>query len=339
MIHISDKTKNKIDKRVIYLKKFPGDEEIQKIVNDKKAKDRIAWKQLKNIQYTRMGNQIIISKEQAEQSSVLNISHFIGQMETISNIFKIQYTVYNNDLNFKATVWYDSILAKKLGYPFVINSVALIEDQISGKRFYSFNGDDDGTYTVVNGVAFPTCCVVNDASWLITFLDANGKLPPPEEFYLKEMNLDLDIITEQREKKPETNYTNEVKVTRNNYEPVYIPVADFDFDEEAQGHVRSFLIFDEASDFSTINLKDDNAPFLAVAKDHELFSIGIFDEENSLIYYYNNGDTSGEYTELHGETYPNYMITKDIKLVLSVFKYFIENGKPYDKVQWIKEEI
>ena len=48
-----------------------------------------------------------------------------------------------------------------------------------------------------------------------------------------------------------------------------------------------------------------------------------------------NSGIREKFTELSGETYPDYMITNDRELVLSVIKYFIKYGKPYDKVSWI----
>lgn len=339
MLHINEKTENKVDKRVIYLKNFPDDEEIQKIVDDKKAKNRIAWKQLKNIQYTRMGNQVIISKEQAEKSTVLAVSDVISSMGW--NIDKVEYYVNNSELNAKITVWEECMLGKKSGYPSVRKSVVLVEDEITGKKFYSCNDDgDDGTYDTVSKEIFPSYCIVKCGSIALDYLDAKGKLPPSDELKLKETDFDPDSIIKQRIKKPEAVYTNEIKITRKEYETTYIPMTDSNFTScNAESRVRQFLLFDESSHFDTVNLTDSDAPVLTVEKDHDLYSIGIIDELNGTVHYYNNGDTLGEYTELNGETYPDFMLTDDKDIVLTVFKDFIEKGKPSDKVQWITEEI
>lgn len=334
MILINKKTKNMVEKRVIYMKEFPENCDLE---NDPKLKFR--WAALKYVQYDRVGTKITISKEQAEKSTVLAVSDVISSMGW--NIDKVEYYVNNSELNAKITVWEECMLGKKSGYPSVRKSVVLVEDDITGKKFYSCNDDgDDGTYDTVSKEIFPSYCIVKCGSIALDYLDAKGKLPPSDELKLKETDFDPDSIIKQRIKKPEVVYTNEIKITRNEYDTTYIPMTDSNFTScDAESRVRQSLLFDESSHFDTVNLTDSDAPVLTVEKDHDLYSIGIIDELNGTVHYYNNGDTSGEYTELNGETYPNFMITSDMTLVLSVIKYFVEHEKPYDKIQWISEEV
>ena len=336
MIHINKETKNQVDKRVIYMKKFPENG----FENDPQLKKKWKWRFLKYVEFDRDSTVLTISKEQAERSTVLAVSDLIGAMKW--NIDKVEYYVNNSNLNAKVTVMEEWVYGKKNGYPDVKKSVVIVEDNITGKKLYSCNDEeeDDGTYTTVNGEIFPSNCIVTYGSIVLDYLDAKGKLPPTDELQLKEMDIDTDSIIKQRIKKAEAVYTNEIEIIRKEYETVYIPMTDHDFTScNAEHRIRQSLLFDESSHFDTVNLTDPDAPVLTVEKDHNLYSIGIIDELNGIIYYYNNGDTSGEYTELDGETYPNFMITNDMSLVLSVFRFFIEHGKSYDKVEWLSEEI
>ena len=321
-----------VDKRIIYMKQFPENADFE---NDPKLKRK--WAALKYVKYDRVGTQISISKEQAEQSTVLAVSDVISTMGW--NINKVEYFLDNANLKIKVTAWEECVSGKKNGYPSKIKSAVIIEDLCSGKKLCSCSGeDDDNTYDTVNGEAFPSYCIVTCGSIVLDYLDAYGKLPPSDEMQFKEMDFDPAKITEQRKRKPEIIFTNEIRITRNNYDTTYIPVAESDLEfYGAESRVRQFLMFDEASHFDTVNLADTDAPVLTVAKDHELFSIGIIDESKGTIYYYNNEKKrrKEKYTELSGETYPDYMITNDRELVLSVIKYFIKYGKPYDKVSWI----
>lgn len=331
-------SKNMIEKRVIYLKDFPSDEEIDRLCADKNFNIRRKWSVIKSLEYDRSGNQLIISREQAERSGVINITEFIDNMHLLLNIEKIVYTVNNKKLNVEVTVWDEPIYPKKQGYPAMNKAAVLIVDKTTGKKSYSCTGDDDGTYTTVNGTAFPSCCVVSNGLVVLTQLEADGTLPDFEAYKFVEMDIDFDKITEKRMEKPDIVYSNEIKIEAKDNSTFYIPIIDLCFDDEAKRRVGQNLLFSSPSKMETINLKNKNAPVLTVTKGQKLCSIAIFDEANGLIYYYNNGDTSGEYTELDGETYPNFMITDNKEVILSIFKDFIETGKPSEKVQWLTEE-
>lgn len=336
-LHIGKETENKVDKRVIYLKKFP--ESNDEIMNDPEMKkNKWRFSALKNVEFDRDGNVLTISKEQAERSTVLAVSELIGAMEW--NADKVEYYVNNGELNAKITVMSEWVYAKKFGYPDIHNCVVTVEDNTTGKKFFSCNNEeDDGTYTTVNGEAFPSYCIITDSYFVLDYIDVKGKLPPSDELKLKETDFDQDSISKERVRKPEVVYSDEIVYERKEYKTVYVPMTDHIFSCNAEHRMRQAMLFDEPAHFYTVNLTAPDAPVLNVEKDHDLYSIGIIDEMNGTVYYYNNGDTSGEYTELDGETYPNFMITRDTSLVLSVFKFFIENGKPYDKVLWITEEL
>lgn len=339
MIYINKNNKNMIDKRVIYLKKIPSDEEFNRIFTGKNSAEKREWTSIKCIKFNRIDNQIIISREQGEESTVLNIVDFITAMHNLSNIDKLVYTVKNEKLNIEATVWDEYIYPKKQGYTAVKKSVVRIDDKNLGKKLYSIGAEDDGTYTTVNGVAFPSCCVIKDGLLIIEQLEADGTLPKPVTWTLKEMNIDLDNIIAERNPKPEIIYSNEIMIQRKDGFTAYIPIADSAFDDVVKKHLRQTLILDNSCRISTVDLNNEETPVLTVAKDKNAFSIGIINEANGVIYYYNNGDKSKKHKELDGESYPKFMITNDIDLVLSVFKYFIESGKPFPKVQWVTEEI
>lgn len=53
---------------------------------------------------------------------------------------------------------------------------------------------------------------------------------------------------------------------------------------------------------------------------------------------YNNGNNQEGFTEIAGETYPNYMISNDINTISLIIGYFIKTGKPSPEVEWIVEE-
>lgn len=334
MIRITKSTVNMVDKRIIYLKNFPENADIY---NDPALKRK--WAALKYVQYDRVGTQIIISREQAEQSTVLAVSRVINTLGW--NIDKVEYFLDIDNKKTKVTMWEECVQRKKTGYPSRLKSVVIIENICSGKKLISYSGEeDDNTYDTVNEEMFPSNCIVSYGSIALDYLDAFGKLPPSDELQFKEIDFDAAKITEQRKRKPEIVFTNEIRITRDNYDTVYIPITGSDMElYDAESRVRQFLMFDETSHLDTVNLMNDDAAVLTIAKDHTLYSIGIIDESNGKIYYLNNNKKHKKesFTELCGETYPDYMITNDRELVLSVLKYFIKYGKPYDKVSWITQ--
>lgn len=327
-----------IDERIICLKEFPSEEEIDRLCTDKNFKTK--WSVIKQLEYGRSGNRLIISREQAERSGVINITEFIDNMHSLLNIEKIIYTVCNKKLNVEVTVWDENAYPVKQGYAPIQKAVVQIKDKADGKNLYSCTGDDDGTYTTVNGAAFPSCCVVQDGLVVLDQLEFNRTLPDLVTYKFAEMDIDFDRITEERTEKPGIVYSNEIKIENNENSAAYIPIINSCFDDETKRRVGQNLLFGHPLKMNTINLKNENAPVLTVSKGWEkLCSIAIIDESKGLIHYYNNGDISGEYTELDGETYPNFMLTDSKELILSIFKDFIETGLPSDKVQWITEEI
>lgn len=339
MLFFNKNSKNMIEKRVICLKEFPSDEEIDRLCAGKNFNIRRKWSVIKSLEYNRSGNQLIISREQAERSGVINITEFIDNMHLLLNIEKIVYTVNNEKLNIEVTVWDEPVYPIKQGYPAMNKAAVLIEDKTTGKKTYSFAGDDDGTYTTVNGVAFPSCCVVSNGLVVLTQLEADGTLPELNAYRFKEMDIDLDRITEKRMKKTDIVYSHEIEVRSDENSVFYIPIIDSCFDDEAKRRVGQNLLFGHPLRMQTVDVKNNEAAFLTVTKGQKQCSIAIIDEANGLICYYNNGDTSGEYTELDGETYPNFMITDNKEVILSIVKDFIETGKPSEKVQWLTEEV
>lgn len=68
------------------------------------------------------------------------------------------------------------------------------------------------------------------------------------------------------------------------------------------------------------------------------FAIGIINEYEEFVYYYNNGNNQEGFTEIAGKTYPNYMISNDINTISLIIGYFIKTGKTLPEVEWIVEE-
>lgn len=90
---------------------------------------------------------------------------------------------------------------------------------------------------------------------------------------------------------------------------------------------------------SSFNIEHNNGSVLTVSKLDSLFSVGIIDEPNGCIYYYNNGQVNEDAVVLHGETYPYYMISDDAETVKEITDAFILTGAPSESVNWIEEDM
>ena len=102
MLFFNKSQKNNIKNRTIFLRHFPDTEEIQKM----DAVKRMIWLKLDDIKFSRLGNVITISREQAESSKIMDIVSFVSEMSTEKNIEKI---IENNPID-KKKAWIYSII-------------------------------------------------------------------------------------------------------------------------------------------------------------------------------------------------------------------------------------
>ena len=76
---------------------------------------------------------------------------------------------------------------------------------------------------------------------------------------------------------------------------------------------------------------------LALYFDKEKVAISIFDDWKDIIYYYNSKTGSDELVDIHGNVYPEYMVTEDFDTLQSIVMEFISKGKRTNQVAWKKE--
>lgn len=76
---------------------------------------------------------------------------------------------------------------------------------------------------------------------------------------------------------------------------------------------------------------------LALYFDKEKVAISVFDDLKDIIYYYNSKTGSDELVDIHGNVYPEYMVTENFETLQSIVTEFISKGKRTKLVAWKKE--
>ena len=327
MLFFNKSQKNNIQNRTIFLRHFPDTEEIQKM----DAVKRMIWLKLDDIKFSRLGNIITISREQAESSKIMDIVSFVSEMSIEKNIEKIIYTVKNNKLDIIVTLWeeyivYNKLIAdlsgnKQLKPSSQIKSVIRIENKNNGKCYFSNNGTDDKGADTVNGIIFPSCYILKNGMKVIRQLEADGTLPKSVMF--KEGDDKLTIDEPQNDNRT-------IKITmfiKGNLDKFKIII------EEIINDIQS-------GNWNTISIPDfkEQSKILYINRENNIFSIGIIDEGNGIIYYYDNESNDNHYVELNGETFPNYMTISDDKTVFDIIETFLKNNDIPQNVKWIIDE-
>ena len=94
-----------------------------------------------------------------------------------------------------------------------------------------------------------------------------------------------------------------------------------------------------ANDATEISIRHPDGSEMSVHIQNGLYSVGIIDEEAGIIYYYDNKDGEEGAAELHGETFPLHMISKNKELVCTMIGDFIRTGRPSDAADWTVEDF
>ncbi len=94
-----------------------------------------------------------------------------------------------------------------------------------------------------------------------------------------------------------------------------------------------------ADDISEVSIKHPNGFEMSIYIQNGSYSIGIIDEENGIIYYYDNKNDQEGAVELHGKTFPYHMISKCKNAVCAMIEDFIQTGMPSKATNWMMEEF
>lgn len=93
------------------------------------------------------------------------------------------------------------------------------------------------------------------------------------------------------------------------------------------------------NDLSEIIIRHPKGSEMSIHVQNGLYSVGIVDEEQGIIYYYDNKNGQEGSAELHGKTFPLHMISKSKDTVYMMIEYFIQTGLPFKAMNWIDEEF
>lgn len=86
-------------------------------------------------------------------------------------------------------------------------------------------------------------------------------------------------------------------------------------------------------------VSSEEGAVLTVRSENDKFSLGIIDEYNGSIYYYDNGGSDKDFIELSGETYPVFMISDNTDIFKTAITDFILNGTPSKRLTWRIEDF
>lgn len=344
MLHFDTKSKNYVYKRKISLKKLPCEDEYKNFNMFEKFK----WEKLKYIKHDLVDNTIIISSEQAECTLVLNIVDFITDMACDGNIEKIIYEVRNNDIDIIISVWEDYFWKDEIeqgkdgnlkkvhrGY---VKSTVIIEDIRNGKKYHSYNGTSDNKSVYVNGTLFPAWSIITNGRVAIEQLEYDGTIT--NDIIWKDYT--GNIVTFENNKNTYENIEDKVigqiNVFYLNGSGEILNLNDFNSNYDTINvlieKINSGLV--SSIDISVVI---NNINFVLNVRGNGVdFAIGIINEYEESVSYYNNGDNKEGFTELAGEAYPNYMISNDINVISLIIDHFVKTGEPLPEVAWIVEE-
>lgn len=82
---------------------------------------------------------------------------------------------------------------------------------------------------------------------------------------------------------------------------------------------------------------EESMKTLSVYFGKDKFSIGIVDEWDGTVYYYDSGEGNNENVDIQGNLYPKHMISNSKDILFLIIDEFVKSAKPTKKVKWIRE--
>lgn len=92
-------------------------------------------------------------------------------------------------------------------------------------------------------------------------------------------------------------------------------------------------------DVSEINIEHPNGSVMTIHIQNGLYSIGIIDESEGIIHYYDNKEKKEGVVELNGKTFPIHMISNSKERAYVIIMDFVQTGIPSKTVCWIEEDF
>jgi hypothetical protein len=295
-----------------------------------------------NIKHDQNNNLISISQEQAKQSKAFYIVQFLVFLSASANIEKVIYYVKSKKTDLTITVWesYTTQYEKrklpngeeKQIHRGIIQDVVKIINNQTEEVFYSDNGSNNLEEVEINGVNFPSHCIISNGMAVIKQLESDGQITKAINFVPALSNEVLSNIDNNESK--DVNTTINIDVCKKDGSSVKKKISPKLFNSANDTFFDEIVI----NDVITINIENFNGTNLTIHKQKDLFAIGIIDEINRRIFYYDNKEKTEESIELNGETFPSYMITSDVDKVKEIIYDYIKCGTATKKCCWIEEE-
>lgn len=337
------KSQNGIEMRVFILKKNLFECDTQNIIQ------KMAWSSLQNLNYSQNDNIITFSSEQSQKNKAADMVQFITKMGAALNFEKIIYFVKNKKDDFILTLWEDykcinETIKDKNGnekeiHRGIISDVIEVKNNITGEVFYSESDSKDDSLIEINGLLFPANCVISSGKTAIMQLESNGKLTKAIEFKKSDSSSGFIIPCKNSNIDEKTGFCpKNICVLQNDNSQINFSISSPQNIEQAK-HMISIYLF--SNNVSAINISYENKNcncILTIHKQNQLFSIGIINELNETILYYNNKNKKDDYIEINGETYPAYMCSSDYSILQEIIVKFILKGNATNKYDWIAEK-
>ncbi len=280
---------------------------------------------------------------------MLNIIDFITDMACDGNIEKIVYEVHNNDIDIFISVWENYFWKDEIkqgndsnfkkvhrGY---VESAAIIEDIRNRKKYYSCNGTSNNESVYINNVLFPSWSIIKNGRVAIEQLEYDGTIT--DNIMWKEYT--GNIVSFENDK---CIFESDVDKVIGQIEVFYLNglgeilnLNDFNSNSNVINALKEKINYGLVSSIN-ISIVINNLDFvLNIRGNGSDFAVGIINEYEESVYYYNNGNNKGGVTEIEGETYPDYMILNDINTIFLIISHFIKTGEPLPKAEWIVEKF
>ncbi|MFT3951680.1 MAG: hypothetical protein QM689_07060 [Oscillospiraceae bacterium] len=225
--------------------------------------------------------------------------------------------------------------------------VLSVKDDANGKIYQYDNGSGNETKVKIAGNDFPQWMVGKTSYFLMTFsnLILKGDVIKEVRWRVTDMETGKTLYISE----PQDDMEVRMPVKSNS-----LAVASFrsvltdgkmtEFDAEAlEKYTAKKLINLAIKQFKSGKLSsldicgnetETEMYVLSITMADGKFSLGVINEYDESIYYYDNGSNDENFTELSGETYPNYMISEASEVFKTAVEDFIKTGKPSKRLIW-----
>lgn len=347
MFYWNEKSKNFITNRKITLKRnapLSLDE-----CGDKVTSERLHFCELFAFEHETDGKVITVSKEQAERSPVDSIVGFIGMMQVSFLLESLEYEIKNDTQDLSILYVNDSYVKilydndengeqKEVGRRGISREIVSITDNLSGTTYYSDNLSGDDESVEIYGQSYKKWQIIENADDAIMQFEFDGTMTNSINWRVVKDGKTVGLIKESDSTPPPKSANCKGTIENISYILTNGKMLDISGDKVTKMSYKKLLKAYQSGELCSVEIaaseKDGKSNVLAIRCRGKKFSLAVINEYDESIHYYYNGSCSNDYTELNGETYPDFMISDSEDVFKTAVSDFIMTGEPSSRLPW-----